>query len=415
MGYKHTEVGLIPDDWKVKSLGEIFNFSGGFSASRDQLGSTGYCYLHYGDIHTSNKSYINVVTQLTELPKLDICLSDVSRKSILNDGDIVFVDASEDEEGTSKYQVIYNPKNIPFISGLHTIVAKNKYDDLVNSYKSHCFKTQSIKNQFRFYSVGTKVSGISKKNIVKVLLPVPSKTEQEAIAEALSDADSLIESLEQLISKKRQIKQAAMQELLLPKHKWATVKLGNLGIFLKGSGVRKDESMSGNLPCIRYGEIYTKHNNYIKCFHSWISKNIAATARRLVRGDLLFAGSGETKEDIGKCVAFIDNFEAYAGGDIVIFRPKNINSVFMGYYLNTSQINRQKASKGQGDAVVHITASALADIDVMIPPLEKQTSIAIIFSDMDAEINALESKLNKIRQIKQGMMHNLLTGRIRLI
>ena len=106
---------------------------------------------------------------------------------------------------------------------------------------------------------------------------------------------------------------------------------------------------------------------------------------------------------------------AHAGGDIVILRPDSADSVFLGYYLNTSSINAQKASKGQGDAVVHISASALSDIDVTMPRVEEQTAIAAILSDIDAELAALEAKLTKARQIKQGMMQNLLTGRIRLV
>ena len=184
---------------------------------------------------------------------------------------------------------------------------------------------------------------------------------------------------------------------------------------MKGSGIRKDESLKGNLHCVRYGEIYTKHNDYIKAFYSWISPTVAATAKRLKSGDVLFAGSGETKEEIGKCVAFVDDIEAYAGGDIVILRPEKANAMFLGYYLNTTPINRQKASKGQGDAIVHISAAALADIDLTLPSIEEQTAIAAILSDMDAEIAALEEKLAKARQIKQGMMQELLTGRIRLV
>ena len=85
------------------------------------------------------------------------------------------------------------------------------------------------------------------------------------------------------------------------------------------------------------------------------------------------------------------------------------------YYLNTGPINRQKASKGQGDAVVHISAGALADIQCALPCIPEQTAIAAIFSDMDTEIAALEAKLSKARQIKQGMMQELLTGRTRLV
>ena len=254
-------------------------------------------------------------------------------------------------------------------------------------------------------------------------LPLPpTLAEQEAIAEALSDADALIESLEQLLTKKRQIKKGAMQELLTGKRRlpgfsgeWKVKRLGKLGGFLKGRGVTRDESVSGSLACIRYGELYTRHNNHIETFYSWISRDVATTATRLEQGDILFAGSGETKDEIGKCAAFVDDKETYAGGDIVILRNKRADPLFLGYYLNTEPINRQKASKGQGDAIVHIGAEALADIQCTLPNLPEQRVIARLLSDMDAEIAALEAKLSKARQLKQGMMQELLTGRIRLL
>jgi type I restriction enzyme S subunit len=421
-GYKKTEVGVIPEDWDVKVLGDLFSFSGGLSASREQLSSEGCCYLHYGDIHKSAKNFIDVRAEYLDIPKLDIPFKRVSAKSRLTDGDVVFVDASEDDEGTSKHVVVVNNEKIPYISGLHTIVAKSKTASLDNVYKRYCFQTRDIKRQFYFYAVGTKVSGISKTNIAKIFIPVPPVPEQCAIAEALSDVDGLIAALDKLIAKKRAIKQAAMQQLLTGKTRlpgfngeWETKRLGEIGNFLKGSGVTRDNAQSGALACVRYGEIYTHHQDYIRTFYSRISEEVAATATRLQKGDLLFAGSGETKEEIGKCVAFISDEEAYAGGDIVILRPRGVDSLFMGYSLNTSGVNHQKASYGQGDAVVHISATALAQVSLSLPKLEEQTAIATILADMDANIAALEARRGKTRALKQGMMQQLLTGRIRLV
>ncbi len=201
-------------EWEKKFMSESFAFGGGFSASREQLSSDGHPYLHYGDIHTSTKTYIDVVEEQQDIPKLDIPIKKISTSSLLADGDIVFVDASEDEEGTSKHVVVKNVENVPFISGLHTIVAKSKSNDLANEYKKFCFQTLSVKQQFRFYSVGTKVSGISKSNIGKISLPIPRHKEQLSIAEILSDMDAEIVTLEEKLTKAKAIKQGMMQELL---------------------------------------------------------------------------------------------------------------------------------------------------------------------------------------------------------
>ncbi|MBI5290327.1 MAG: restriction endonuclease subunit S [Chloroflexi bacterium] len=204
-------------EWEVKPLSDLFDFSGGFTASRDQLSSEGYCYLHYGDIHGSKKSFVDVRSEYPDIPKLNISLQGVSSASLLVDGDVVFVDASEDVEGTSRHVVIINPDGIPFISGLHTIVAKSKADVLEHRYRRYCFQTTAVQDQFRFFAVGTKVSGISKANIARVTLPVPSVSEQTAIAAILSDMDAEIAAQEAKLAKARSIKQGMMQELLTGK------------------------------------------------------------------------------------------------------------------------------------------------------------------------------------------------------
>ncbi|MEJ1353599.1 MAG: restriction endonuclease subunit S [Candidatus Sedimenticola sp. (ex Thyasira tokunagai)] len=197
---------------------------------------------------------------------------------------------------------------------------------------------------------------------------------------------------------------------------WEIRHLGGIGAFTKGAGVKKDESNSGYIPCVRYGEIYTRHSDYIKRFNSYISKTVSLTATRLSKGDLLFAGSGETKEEIGKCVAFVDEVEAYAGGDIVILRPQWGDSLFLGYCLNSDYVVKQKSSKGQGDAVVHISANALKSVQVIMPSSEvEQQSIATVLFDMDKDIELLDRRLNKTQKLKQGMMQELLTGRTRLV
>jgi type I restriction enzyme S subunit len=196
---------------------------------------------------------------------------------------------------------------------------------------------------------------------------------------------------------------------------WEVKTLSTIGKFTKGQGIRKEEATNGEIPCIRYGELYTRHNDYIKEYFSFISKETAKTARRLKSGDILFAGSGETKEEIGKCAAFIDNIEAYAGGDIVILSPVDVSPLFLGYLLNAQNIQKQKASKGQGDAIVHISANQLGSIQIPIPPTKsEQTAIANALSDTDSLIENLEKLIAKKRNIKQGVMQELLAGSIRL-
>lgn len=270
-------------------------------------------------------------------------------------------------------------------------------------------------------AAGNEQPNLNTDRIAAIQVPAPPLKEQQAIAEALLDLDSAITEIDFLIAKKYDLRAGVMHRLVTGESRllgfstpWQKKSLGDLGVFHKGAGVKRDDALSGHLPCVRYGEIYTTHHNVIRQFSSYISRSVADGARRIQFGDLLFAGSGETKAEIGKCVALAQDVEAYAGGDIIILRPKSGNPVFLGWLMNTPQVVRQKANFGQGDAVVHISASALASIEVSLPDLDEQDAIARVITDMDAEITALEARLEKTRALKQGMMQALLTGRVRL-
>lgn len=191
---------------------------------------------------------------------------------------------------------------------------------------------------------------------------------------------------------------------------WEVKELGEIGSFSKGKGISKSEANSGEIPAVRYGELYTKHDNVIREFHSFINAKVANGSIKLKRGDILFAGSGETKEEIGKSVAYLHDELAYVGGDIILLSPNNdYNSEFLGYLLNVDIIQKQKSSKGQGDAVVHIYANNLKSIKIPLLPLPEQEAIASALSDADEWIEHLEQLIAKKRLIKQGAMQTLLT------
>lgn len=196
---------------------------------------------------------------------------------------------------------------------------------------------------------------------------------------------------------------------------WEVKTLGQIGSFTKGSGISRAESQTGTIPAIRYGEIYTDHNDYIREFKSYITPQIALNARKIHKGDILFTASGETKEDIGKSVAFIDDFVAYAGGDLIILSPsEDCDPVYMGYITNSKSSQLQKSSKGQGDAVVHIVTDEIKSIEIPFPPLSEQHRIASALMKVDALISNLDKLIQKKQAIKKGAMQELLTGRKRI-
>lgn len=421
-GYKRTDVGVIPDEWEVKPLGDIFEFSGGFTASREQLSNKGHCYLHYGDIHKSKKTFIDVQAEFLDIPKLEIPLKRVSPRSILNDGDVVFVDASEDDEGTSKHIVVIDKPAITYISGLHTIVAKSKDCSLDNRFKQFCFQTADIRRQFYFYAVGTKVSGISKTNISKLLLPIPSLSEQRAIATMLGDADTLLIALTRLIAKKRDLKQAAMQQLLTGQtrlsafsEEWEVKRLGEVGSFSKGRGLaKKDLRSSGSLPAVPYTAIYTDHDEILQLANVRFFVNGAYGCEVISGPHLLVACSSNMLENIGKATAFTGGADIVVGGDILLYKT-SADVRFLSYLLSTRPHRKRIVCLSQGSTIRHLYASTFQSYALSLPSLPEQTAIAAVLSDMDAEIAALEARLAKTHALKQGMMQELLTGRTRLV
>ena len=196
---------------------------------------------------------------------------------------------------------------------------------------------------------------------------------------------------------------------------WKSVTLSQIGTFQKGSGISRAESNSGVLPAVRYGELYTVHNNYVRTYTSHISREVANKALRVHYGDVLFACSVETKEDIAKCAAIIDNSEVYAGGDIIVLSPTTeVDPIFLGFTLNTPNVIQQRAQKAQGDAIVHISADSIKSIEITVPEYAEQIKIAKVLYDIDTLIVNLEKLIAKKKAIKQGAMQELLTGKRRL-
>jgi len=196
---------------------------------------------------------------------------------------------------------------------------------------------------------------------------------------------------------------------------WEVKTLGELGTFSKGKGILKDQVISEGLRCIRYGEIYTTYDFIIKDFKSFINEEVAKESKEIKRGDILFAGSGETMEEIGKAVAYMGNDKAYAGGDVIILSTKNeVDVECLSYALETDTVKRQKRVLGKGNSVVHIYPGDLAKVRLPLPPLPEQKAIAHVLGLMDSAINTNNRLIAQKELQKKWLMQNLLTGKKRL-
>ena len=198
---------------------------------------------------------------------------------------------------------------------------------------------------------------------------------------------------------------------------WEVKRMGEIGDFSKGNGVPKDKIIKDEHghPCLTYGDLYTKYDFVIKDIKSFIDDDVASESKEIHIGDICFAGSGETPEDIGKCAAYIEERTAYAGGDIIILSPnKDINSIWLSYVLNSDIGGKQRYKFAQGFSIVHIYPDNLKRIQIPTPTLKEQQRIVSVLSLWDIAIAKQTTLIEKLILRKRGLMQQLLTGKKRL-
>jgi type I restriction enzyme, S subunit len=192
---------------------------------------------------------------------------------------------------------------------------------------------------------------------------------------------------------------------------WRTMSLSDFGTFFKGQSVSKTYITNDGMPIIRYGDLYVQYKdaNSVTHFAFFADPLVLKADKKLQFGDILFTGTGETQEDIGKCVAYLRNDEAYAGGDIIVFRPNSseINSELLAYTLNTGEVLNTKQRLGQGLSIFHIYSHQLEKLKIPLPPFKEQQKIAEILSTVDEQISTIQAIIDKSKELKKGLMQKL--------
>ena len=216
----------------------------------------------------------------------------------------------------------------------------------------------------------------------------------------------------------RQYKDSGVEWLgEVPAH-WDVRCLGRIGRFFKGGGGTKEDERESGVPCVRYGDLYTHHRFFITASRACVSPELAATAYTPLRyGDVLFAGSGETIDEIGKSAVNLIRGSACCGGDVIIFRPSiRVAPRFLGYASDCPLSARQKASMGRGFTVMHIYSRDLKYMVVALPPLLEQAAIVRFLDHADRSIRryirAKQKLIALLEEQKQALIHQAVTGKI---
>jgi type I restriction enzyme S subunit len=384
-GYKKTEVGVIPEDWDCIQLGNIGDCIIGLTYKPSDVKDYGRLVLRSSNINENRLVF-------TDNVYVDIPIKD---DLVVQENDILICVRNGSRNLIGKCALI-DKKSTGQTFGAFMSVFRSIY----GRYLFNCFQSSIIKKQLNEI-MGATINQITNKDLKSFYVPLPNNDEeQQAIAEALSDVDAVVSSLTKLINKKKNIKQGAMQELL--------------------TGKKRLDGFSGDWEVVEFKDIFIKHQtknyqinsvDYMEVgSHPVIDQGKKKIVAYSERKDKLFSCPTEgiiVFGDHTRELKFI-NFDFVIGADgTQVISTKNDNNVQYYYY---SLMEKEIPNTGYNRHYKY-----LLEMKFYRPKLEEQTAIASILSDMDAEIEALEQKLNKYKAIKQGMMQELLTGRIRLI
>ncbi len=397
-GYKKTEVGVIPEDWEVKALGDIGSVKMCKRIFSYQTKVSGA--IPFYKIGTFGKEADAFISE-------ELYSSYRSRFSFPKKGDIL-ISAS----GTIGRTVIYDGKPA-YYQDSNIIWIENNERLVTNKYLYHVLQV------VKYGSEGSTIQRLYNSIVMNtkfLLAPLP---EQTAIATVLSDTDSLIQALEKKIAKKELIKKGAMQELLKPKEGWEKKALGeeselitkgttptsigrsfvNEGVnFIKVESLKKDGKFNS--------EMFAFIDN---------QTHLILKRSQLKENDLVISIAGA----LGRTgIVNKDVLPANTNQALALVRLKSNSGINLNYafhFLRTKKIEKHIDSITSQGAQPNLSLQNISELQIEFPKMKEQISIAQILTDMDNEIESLQKKLSKYKQLKQGLMQELLTGKIRLV
>jgi type I restriction enzyme S subunit len=398
-GYKQTEVGVIPEEWDVKLLPDVCRFRAG-KAHEQYISDTG----RYVCV---NSKFISTDGAIRKFSTANFCPA--------KKGDVLMVMSDLPNGRALAKAYMVRADNIYAVN--QRVCALTAYRD----YPEYLFYVLNRNPYFLKFNDGVNQTHLLNHVFRQCPLPVPPRVaEQRAIAAALSDVDALLGGLHRLIAKKRDLKQAAMQQLLTGQTRlfgfhgeWEVKQLADLGQCFAGGtpSTTRPEYWGGSVFWLPSGRIQDNILNAPSASEITITELglSESAAKRIKPCSVLVAITGATCSN----VALLE-FEAAANQSVVALETSDeADARFVFYALLMER--RQILSRQGGSAQGGVNLKAIKEIEIHCPLHDEQTAIATVLSDMDAELSALETRRAKTRDLKQAMMQELLTGRTRLV
>lgn len=415
-GYTKTDLGILPVEWSVAELSSL----GPFVTS----GSRGWAdhYAEHGDafIRITNMSRKSIRLDLTDLKQ--VALPPTEREGArtqLRDGDLLIsITADIGIVGLVDDSV---PK--PAYINQHIALVRFDESKVDTRFLAYLLASEYSQRAFRAATDQGAKAGMNLAEVRKILGAFPPLVEQRAVAAVMSDMDALLGTLEKLIAKKRDLKQAAAQQLLtgqtrLPGFhgKWELKLLGGMAQLRTGpfgSALHKSDYTIDGIPIVNPMHIVSG------CIVPTESMTITESAAqglsdfRLAESDIVIGRRGE----MGRCAVVQHTQSGWicGTGSMIIRVSEILCPSFLQRVLSSPRVVAEIVEASVGTTMINLNQGVLSRLRVETPSMEEQRAIAAVLSDMDAEIAALEARRDKTRLLKQGMMQELLTGRTRLV
>ena len=405
-GYKQTDVGIIPEAWNVKRLGEIGNLTKGKGLLKEDLKAFGSTpAIPYTALYTDFAEVVNYSS-------IKWFIDDRTQSLVASEPCVLIASSSNMAANTGKASALMG--TTPVAIGREVIVFKTESNA---SYISHLLSTPLYRRKTLSLARGTTIKHLNPATFLNYEVAVPPLPEQHAIAEALSDVDALLGALDRLIAKKRDLKQAAMQQLLTGQTRlpgfhgeWEVKRLGDVVEKLVGGGTpsRSDPAYWGDeVPWVTVKDFATF--DPFQTQESITRIGLMNSASHLIPAGTVITS---TRMALGKAVIYEVDVSINQDLKAVFLKPgSSVRFLYYWFEFNAQIID----DLGSGSTVKGISIAELRGLPFPAPSLAEQISISEVLGEMDAELAGLERRRAKSRALKQAMMQELLTGRIRLI
>lgn len=421
-GYKQTEVGVIPEEWGVVQLVELKPFitsgSRGWASFYSESGSL--------FVRITNLSRESIYLDLddSKFVRLPPEASEGVRTQLVEHDVLISITADIGMIG-------YVDDHVPMPAYINQHIALVRFDSskTCGKFVSYFLASERPQKLFRASTDTGAKAGMSLGTVQKILTAHPSLPEQRAIATALSDVDALLGALVRLIAKKRDLKQAAMQQLLTGKTRlpgfhgeWVVKGLAHAGSCLRGVSYRGDSDLSAHDTA--HTKRLLRSNNVqdalvVTSEVQFVNAARVSSSQVLKNGDILICMANGSKALVGKAGLFSinDGYDYTFGAFMGCFRTDatTADPAFVFSLMQTGRYRDYINNLLAGSSINNLRPSSIESLEFSFPPISEQTAIASLLADMDAELAALEQRLAKTRALKQGMMQELLTGRTRLL